>query len=278
MAIVANLAYIAQGLSVTFTDLSLGNVASRSWDFGDGTSSTGPGNNSVRHTYIQEGFYNVTLSVTAAGLGAEVTSMTVSLGPRINGPALAKPILIRLNDRVPLTLQTVVTTSMIWELIRNWQEFLGPLCNPAIEDIYNEFAWPNLELQLLEELIFFDILDDRIKNYLLGLVGNGPLTSSGTSASTSKGGIKKIVTGPTEVEWYNEAQSLEGFTKQLEILTMKGGLLDNSRLLICTLASRLKVILFLCPELNKPHFAPIIGRTPPTAPGPYPITYFPWNS
>jgi len=52
------------GDSVQFTDgssPSLGNITSRSWDFGDGSTSTGP---KPSHSYEDNGSYDVTLTVT----------------------------------------------------------------------------------------------------------------------------------------------------------------------------------------------------------------------
>ena len=47
-------------LTVQFMDLSVGNVTSYSWDFGDGSSST---ERDPAHTYEEPGAYSVTLNV-----------------------------------------------------------------------------------------------------------------------------------------------------------------------------------------------------------------------
>ena len=51
-------------LTLTFTDLSLGNVTSWSWDFGDGSTST---MQNPSHTYTDPGTYTVSLTVTGPG-------------------------------------------------------------------------------------------------------------------------------------------------------------------------------------------------------------------
>ena len=51
-------------LSVAFNDTSSGNVSSRLWDFGDGTTSTVQNPN---HVYANVGSYTVTLTVTGSG-------------------------------------------------------------------------------------------------------------------------------------------------------------------------------------------------------------------
>lgn len=64
VAPVANFTANISGLTASFTDSSLdmdGSIASRSWDFGDGTSSTAT---NPSHTYAVAGTYTVTLTVT----------------------------------------------------------------------------------------------------------------------------------------------------------------------------------------------------------------------
>jgi len=51
-------------LTVTFTDQSLGNVTSWSWNFGDGSTST---MQNPSHTYTDPGTYTVSLTVTGPG-------------------------------------------------------------------------------------------------------------------------------------------------------------------------------------------------------------------
>ena len=63
---------------VLFTDLSAGSPTSRSWNFGDGTTST---LQNPTHTYANAGPYSVSLTVTnSAGSNTVVKSVTVSSG------------------------------------------------------------------------------------------------------------------------------------------------------------------------------------------------------
>jgi subtilisin-like proprotein convertase family protein/murein tripeptide amidase MpaA len=82
VAPVANFSVSASGLTASFTDTSSdsdGSIAARSWNFGDGTTSTAT--NPVK-TYAAAGSYNVQLTVTDnGGLSASRTqSVTVSSG------------------------------------------------------------------------------------------------------------------------------------------------------------------------------------------------------
>ncbi|MGV8931857.1 MAG: M4 family metallopeptidase [Luteimonas sp.] len=79
---VANFSSAVNGLAVAFTDSSSdsdGTIASRSWDFGDGTSSTAT---NPSKTYATAGTYSVTLTVTDNGnlTATKTSSVTVSGG------------------------------------------------------------------------------------------------------------------------------------------------------------------------------------------------------
>ncbi|MCE5231687.1 MAG: protease pro-enzyme activation domain-containing protein [Mizugakiibacter sp.] len=79
---VANFSFVASGLTVNFTDSSTdsdGTIASRSWTFGDGGTSTAT---NPSHTYAAAGTYSVSLTVTDNGgaTNTKTQSVTVSSG------------------------------------------------------------------------------------------------------------------------------------------------------------------------------------------------------
>ncbi|MBT2144318.1 MULTISPECIES: protease pro-enzyme activation domain-containing protein [unclassified Rhodanobacter] len=79
---VANFSDSASGLTVNFTDSSTdsdGTIASRSWNFGDGSTSTAT---NPSHTYAAAGTYSVSLTVTDNGgaTNTKTQSVTVSSG------------------------------------------------------------------------------------------------------------------------------------------------------------------------------------------------------
>jgi len=79
---VANFSFAVSGLTVNFTDSSTdsdGTIASRSWNFGDGTTSTAT---NPSKTYSAAGTYNVALTVTDNGgaTNTKTSSVTVSSG------------------------------------------------------------------------------------------------------------------------------------------------------------------------------------------------------
>ncbi|WP_250449427.1 PKD domain-containing protein [Lysobacter enzymogenes] len=76
---VANFASSASGLTVNFTDSSSdsdGSIASRSWDFGDGTTSTAT---NPSKTYSAAGTYTVKLTVTDNGGASNTKTATVTV-------------------------------------------------------------------------------------------------------------------------------------------------------------------------------------------------------
>ncbi|MET4730776.1 serine protease [Lysobacter enzymogenes] len=77
---VANFASSANGLTVSFTDSSSdsdGSIASRSWDFGDGTTSTAT---SPSKTYSVAGTYTVKLTVVDNAGASNTKTATVTVG------------------------------------------------------------------------------------------------------------------------------------------------------------------------------------------------------
>jgi PKD repeat protein len=86
----ANFSFTTSGLTATFTDSSTdaqNNITSRSWNFGDGTTSTST--NPVK-TYSAAGTYTVTETVTDAGglSSTKSASVTVSSAPGCGGTVL----------------------------------------------------------------------------------------------------------------------------------------------------------------------------------------------
>ncbi len=77
---VANFTSTVSGLTASFTDASTdsdGSIASRSWNFGDGATSTAT---NPSRTYAAAGSYNVTLTVTDNGGATNTTTRSVTVG------------------------------------------------------------------------------------------------------------------------------------------------------------------------------------------------------
>jgi serine protease len=90
----ANFTSSTSGLTATFTDTSTdaqNNITSRSWNFGDGTTSTAT---NPSKTYSAAGTYTVTLTVTDAGglTSTKSSSVTVTAPPSCGGLVLCNGV------------------------------------------------------------------------------------------------------------------------------------------------------------------------------------------
>ena len=101
-------------LVASFTDQSTGVINSRSWDFGDGQTST---EQSPTHTYATHGVYPVSLTVTGPG-GTNTTGQDVTVNPPAPVASFtAEPP----SGTVPLTVlltsaSTGLVDSVAWDL------------------------------------------------------------------------------------------------------------------------------------------------------------------
>ncbi len=90
----ANFSFTVSGLSATFTDASSdsdGSIASRSWNFGDGTTSTAT---SPSKTWSAAGTYNVTLTVTDNGGLTNATTKAVTVTSGGGGTVLSNGVAV----------------------------------------------------------------------------------------------------------------------------------------------------------------------------------------
>ena len=95
----ANFSFTTSGLTANFTDSSTdsdGTIASRSWNFGDSTTSTAT---NPSHTYATAGTYSVTETVTDNGgaTNSKTSSVTVSSGGG-GGSVLSNGVGVSISD------------------------------------------------------------------------------------------------------------------------------------------------------------------------------------
>lgn len=109
-ALIADFGFTVSGLTVLFSDASLGDPESYSWDFGDGKTST---ERDPRHRYAKAGTYTVTLTV-ANEFGSDTASQFVepSLGtaPQANFDVETQNLLALFTDT-----STGSPTSWSWD-------------------------------------------------------------------------------------------------------------------------------------------------------------------
>lgn len=104
-------------VTINFTDNSTGNITSRSWNFGDGTSSTAQ---NPSKTYSNSGTYTVKLTVAGSG-GTTTSTKTISVtAPTVAAPSSSftatptsgtAPLLVTLTDT-----STGTVSSRSWDL------------------------------------------------------------------------------------------------------------------------------------------------------------------
>lgn len=234
-------------LGISFTDKSGEKPNVWNWDFGDGNSST---EQHPQHIYTSSGTYTVTFTAGNTE-GSNFITQTLYLKDQIN---YGYTILEIIATERPIG----IAADPIFELQRQkyWQLHLQTLITPNIADpfVFTEDQWPNLVNILIAKLVVHDIVMKSAKEALAGAI------SSGSTTTTSGGGIKSIETGPSKVEWYDVSSTMSQIFKP-------GGagnksIFDTLNDDICNIASRYRIKLPMCLALSQNTIIPQkVGRS-----------------
>lgn len=253
--------HTTQGLGVSFRVVTkVPPKAIFEWDFGDDTGIAY--NKKVpTHTYQKAGFYSVTCTITnSQGLNESVVK-NIAVTDKVK-THLQDSIYNLIDYYIPKEFNQDMTVEDKQLYINKWQLYIQPLVNHVIpiEDYNNELAYEGLENQLIMELAAWDYLNVRIMNLLITAneyvrevtsvqsPGDGETEEDEVGSETARGDrIKSIKTGPTEVEYYDTLSDsgsslFTSFTNALK----PGGVIDELRKNLCTLASRLDIFLPFC--------------------------------
>lgn len=263
---IAYFAYSKVGLTVSFQNASLNSPESYVWDFGDG-SQTSIQKNPI-HTYSELGFFTVKLIVTNAD-GEDTLIQTI--GASDVDDMLNASILELVLHFIPSGLLPEMTTTEKIALIRKWQLYLQPLVEipymVAVEDTYNEYKWPGLVNNLIAQLVAYDIIIQAANQFIASStkISEGSINPGepGEPIPPRKQQIKSIETGPAKTEWYEDKTSVEdseaanNISQAIANSTKAGGALDQMQQNICQLASRVRIFLPICGQLEH---SPIIPR------------------
>lgn len=269
--------YVTKGLEVSFHILSKVPAKSTfSWDFGDDKESSS--DRSPSHTFETAGFYTVTLTVTAEdGTTTEQSQLVMVSGDEEIKTHLTDSIYNLIDNYIPTDTFSAMTMDQKATYITKWQLYLGPLVNHEIpiDKYQDELAYEGLENQLVMELAAWDFLNVQVTSllartgdYLSKLDAGGSSSSDdGNEGVTEDGGegrIKRITTGPTEVEYFDKySDSVVSWWRYYAQALQPGGIMDELRKNLCTLAERLEIYLPFCDPLNHPVVPKVVNRRRP---------------
>ena len=270
--------YATVGLKVTFENLSTGVPSDYTyhWDFGDNTQST---LNNPTHEFDKPGFYKVTLLVkdpasNTVGSSEQRVPVTDKAKTHLSGS-----IYQLIDTYIPENIFGVVTTSTKRQFIEKWQLYLQPLVNHCIplQEYNNEMYYEALENQLIMELAAYDFMSVQVANMVKAqaqsiLENNTTSSSVGSEPSDGyQGDVKKIQTGPTQVEYFNPNEDESDLASNIIKALGPGGLLDMMKENLCMLAGRLDIYLPICERptrvvvpkaVNKRIKGPLSGPDP----------------
>ena len=270
--------YATVGLKVTFENLStrVSSDYTYHWDFGDNTQST---LNNPTHEFDKPGFYKVILLVkdpasNTVGSSEQRVPVTDKAKTHLSGS-----IYQLIDTYIPENIFGVVTTSTKRQFIEKWQLYLQPLVNHCIplQEYNNEMYYEALENQLIMELAAYDFMSVQVANMVKAqaqsILENNTTSSSGGSEPPDgyQGDVKKIQTGPTQVEYFNPNEDESDLASNIIKALGPGGLLDMMKENLCMLAGRLDIYLPICERptrvvvpkaVNKRIKGPLSGPDP----------------
>lgn len=259
--------YATVGLKVTFENLSTGVPSDYTyhWDFGDNTQST---LNNPTHEFDKPGFYKVILVVkdpasNTVGSSEQRVPVTDKAKTHLSGS-----IYQLIDTYIPENIFGVVTTSTKRQFIEKWQLYLQPLVNHCIplQEYNNEMYYEALENQLIMELAAYDFMSVQVANMVKAqaqsILENNTTSSSGGSEPSDgyQGDVKKIQTGPTQVEYFNPNEDESDLASNIIKALGPGGLLDMMKENLCMLAGRLDIYLPICERPTRVVFPKAVNK------------------
>ena len=264
-----NYLFQKKGLTVLFKDKSteVPDGSTYHWDFGDLTDPS-----SVKdpvHVYTEPGIYSVVLTITKPDTTVFGTTQKIILASDLVSTTLSKSIYELIDSRIPQELRLTIPLDSKVEFIEKWQLYIQPLVNHDIplEEYSNELYYEALENQLIMELAAYDYLSLSISNltWHLSTIINDSVKpkSTGTENTDETSKVKKIVTGPSEVEFFDTNMNSDSMYNMYKILMnsmQPGGAVDVIKKNLCMLASRLEIYLPICQNISNPVYAPEVAN------------------
>ena len=259
--------YVTKGLQVSFRIISKvpSGVTTR-WDFGDFKENSS-NDRSPSYTYETAGFYTVTLRVTIGEETIEQSQLVMVSEDESITTHLSDSIYNLIDNYIPPELGNITIDQKV-TYITKWQLYLGPLVNHEIlpDKYQDELAYEGLENQLVMELAAWEYLNVQLTALLAKTNDffSKFQSQSGTSEEDSEDPntrIKSITTGPTEVEYYDKfSDSIASWWKYYMQALQPGGIIDELRINLCTLAQRLEIYLPFCDKVRTSVVPKVVNR------------------
>lgn len=149
-------------------------------------------------------------------------------------------------DEIPLTYEE------FFNYKQKWLEVLAPNFNPPIDPATPEENIPFLYKFLIAHLITRDIILKIAQQYL---TASAYAFFSSSGVINTSGGIKKIVSGPIETEYFGSEET-NSIQEVLKTAFIPGGMFENLVTTGCALASQLGIYLSHCPVPSDQLYVP----------------------
>lgn len=231
------------------------------WDFGDNTPIETSNLAIASHVYETNGKYNVKLEIKNTS-GETLGNSTKEI-ELIALTGLMYSISEMVDSYIPTLLLDTWWTKKEY-FIDKWQLYIQPLVNHEIplQKYNDEKYYEALENQLIMELAAYDFmvieLNKAIANISVGPSLSLQVDDGGAVTGSSDDNVKKITTGPTEVEYFDK---YEAASKILKVLSgSRGGdygVLANLKANIQMLSERLQIYL---PAFGRDNVQPVAPR------------------
>lgn len=251
------------------------------WDWGDGSTDILDDIIPITHTYEKTRDYRVYLVVKDRESGEEVAKIgkTIGVSEEVK-TQLSASIYDLIDQYIPADIFGEISLKQKQMFIEKWQLYIQPLVNHCIpiEEYNNELFYEALENQLIMELAAWDFMNLQI-SLMVGASAQTIIDGNAISSSESEetvtsgkaGDVKRIQTGPTEVEFFNQSESDSKNASNIVKAIQPGGILDMLRQQLCMLAERLDIYLPICRDIRKVVTPKVVNhRRPGPLDGPDP--------
>ena len=259
---IANFNLSKTALSVQFNQLSLNNPTSWAWDFGDGTVDTVANPLKV---YTSEGYYVVSLIATNSDGSSVALELSVGVS-NTNATVGNYSIWFMSEQEIPVGLRDQIENNEKHSMISTWQKYLYPIIPDDITkpadpiDTHQEMQYDCLINELIAKLVAYELIIQAANQFTSGSTMGA---TASISSSTSDLQVKKIQTGPANVEWHPDTTSddSDSAAGAVSAATKAGGSLDQLKAIICQLSKRLRIYLPMCGQLEHSPI-PVSKKTP----------------